>query len=91
MIRCGQRADAHHHPDHDQPDDQRPGQDGLVGLAGPAAHQPLGRLAVAQPDGLEDLGGEVDPQGLVAIGMMSAEEARELHAMETSGAASSGG
>jgi hypothetical protein len=56
-------------PPYDQPDENEPGepppvQDGLAGLARLAFHQPGGRLAVAQPDRLEQQGGEVDPQGL---------------------------
>ena len=49
-------------PDGNKPDEQGPGQDGLVGLAGLALHQARGGSSVAQPYRLEQQGGEVHPQ-----------------------------
>ena len=49
------------------------------------------RDAIARAGGFRVSDGFISPLDLVAIGMMSAEEAKELHAMETSGAASGGG
>ena len=48
------------------------------------------RDAIARAGGFRLSDGFISPLDLVEIGMMSAEEAKELHAMETSGAASSG-
>ena len=48
------------------------------------------RDAIARAGGFRVSDGFISPLDLVAIGMMSAEEAKELHAMETSGAASGG-
>jgi len=45
------------------------------------------RDAIARAGGFRISDGFISPLDLVAIGMMSADEARELHAMETSGAA----
>ena len=49
------------------------------------------RDAIARAGGFRISDGFISPLDLVAIGMMSAEEAKKLHAMETSGAAKSGG
>ena len=46
------------------------------------------RDAVFRAGGFRISDGFISPLDLVAIGMMTAEEAKELHAMETSGAAS---
>ena len=48
------------------------------------------RDAIARAGGFRLSDGFISPLDLVEIGLMSAEEAKELHAMETSGAASSG-
>jgi uncharacterized membrane protein len=48
------------------------------------------RDAIARAGGFRVSDGFISPLDLVAIGMMSAEEARELHAIETSGAARGG-
>jgi uncharacterized membrane protein len=48
------------------------------------------RDAIARAGGFRLSDGFISPLDLVEIGMMSAEEVKELHAMETSGAASSG-
>jgi uncharacterized membrane protein len=45
------------------------------------------RDAIARANGFRISDGFISPLDLVAIGLMTAEEARELHAMETSGAA----
>jgi len=47
------------------------------------------RDAIARADGSRISDGFISPLDLVGIGLMSAEEARKLHAMETSGAARS--
>ena len=47
------------------------------------------RDAIARADGFRISDGFISPLDLVGIGLMSAEEARKLHAMETSGAARS--
>ena len=49
------------------------------------------RDAIAPAGGFRVSDGFISPLDLVEIGLMSAEEARELHAMETSGAAGGGG
>jgi len=49
------------------------------------------RDAIARAGGFRISDGFISPLDLVAIGLMSAEEAKELHEMETSGAAASGG
>lgn len=49
------------------------------------------RDAIARAGGFRVSDGFISPLDLVTIGMMSAEEAKELHAMETSGAAHGGG
>jgi uncharacterized membrane protein len=46
------------------------------------------RDAIARAGGFRISDGFISPLDLVAIGMMTAEEAKELHVMETSGAAS---
>ena len=48
------------------------------------------RDAIARAGGFRLSDGFISPLDLVEIGLMSAEEAKELHAMETSGAATSG-
>ena len=48
------------------------------------------RDAIARAGGFRISDGFISPLDLVEIGLMSAEEAKELHAMETSGAATSG-
>ena len=48
------------------------------------------RDAIARAGGFRVSDGFISPLDLVAIGMMSAEEAKELHAMETSGTVSGG-
>jgi hypothetical protein len=48
------------------------------------------RDAIARAGGFRLSDGFISPLDLVAIGLMSAGEAKELHAMETSGAASGG-
>jgi uncharacterized membrane protein len=48
------------------------------------------RDAIARAGGFRLSDGFISPLDLVAIGLMSAEEATELHAMETSGAARGG-
>src|SRR6185295_11972964 len=53
-----QRADRHHQPDKDEPAEDPAGQDRLAGRPGSAFHQPLDRLAVPEPDGLDRHGGE---------------------------------
>ena len=45
------------------------------------------RDAIARANGFRISDGFISPLDLVAIGLMTAEEAEELHAMETSGAA----
>jgi uncharacterized membrane protein len=45
------------------------------------------RDAIARANGFRISDGFISPLDLVAIGLMTAEEAKELHAMETSGAA----
>jgi len=45
------------------------------------------RDAIARANGFRISDGFISPLDLVAIGLMSAEEAKDLHAMETSGAA----
>ena len=47
------------------------------------------RDAIARAGGFRISDGFISPLDLVAIGLMTAEEAKELHAMETSGAAGS--
>jgi uncharacterized membrane protein len=47
------------------------------------------RDAIARAGGFRISDGFISPLDLVAIGLVTAEEARELHAMETSGAAKS--
>lgn len=47
------------------------------------------RDAIARAGGFRLSDGFISPLDLVAIGLLTAEEARELHAMETSGAAKS--
>jgi uncharacterized membrane protein len=47
------------------------------------------RDAIARASGFRISDGFISPLDLVEIGLMSAEEARDLHAMETSGAAGS--
>jgi uncharacterized membrane protein len=47
------------------------------------------RDAIARANGFRISDGFISPLDLIAIGLMTAEEAEELHAMETSGAASS--
>jgi uncharacterized membrane protein len=47
------------------------------------------RDAIARAGGFRISDGFISPLDLVAIGLMSAEDAKELHAMETSGAAKS--
>jgi uncharacterized membrane protein len=47
------------------------------------------RDAIARAGGFRISDGFISPLDLVAIGLMTAEEARELHAMETAGAAKS--
>ena len=49
------------------------------------------RDAIARAGGFRISDGFISPLDLVEIGLMSAEEAKELHAMETSGAAGGGG
>ena len=49
------------------------------------------RDAIARAGGFRISDGFISPLDLVKIGMMSAEEARELHAMETAGAVSGAG
>jgi uncharacterized membrane protein len=49
------------------------------------------RDAIARAGGFRLSDGFISPLDLVEIGLMSAEEAKELHAMETSGAAGGGG
>jgi uncharacterized membrane protein len=49
------------------------------------------RDAIARAGGFRISDGFISPLDLVAIGMMSADEARDLHEMETSGAADGGG
>jgi hypothetical protein len=46
------------------------------------------RDAIARAGGFRISDGFISPLDLVAIGMMTAEEAKELHAMETENAAS---
>ena len=48
------------------------------------------RDAIARAGGFRVSDGFISPLDLVEIGLMSAEEAKELHAMETSGAAGGG-
>ena len=48
------------------------------------------RDAIARAGGFRLSDGFISPLDLVGIGLMSAEEAKELHAMETSGAAGGG-
>jgi uncharacterized membrane protein len=48
------------------------------------------RDAIARAGGFRISDGFISPLDLAGIGLMSAEEAKELHAMETSGAATSG-
>ena len=48
------------------------------------------RDAIARANGFRLSDGFISPLDLVEIGLMSAGEAKELHAMETSGAASGG-
>jgi hypothetical protein len=45
------------------------------------------RDAIARANGFRISDGFISPLDLVAIGLMTAEEAKDLHAMETSGAA----
>jgi len=45
------------------------------------------RDAIARANGFRISDGFISPLDLVAIGLMTAEEANDLHAMETSGAA----
>ena len=47
--------------------------------------------AIARAGGFRISDGFISPLDLVEIGLLSAEEAKELHAMETSGAAGGGG
>ena len=47
------------------------------------------RDAIARAGGFRVSDGFISPLDLVAIGLMTAEEAKELHAMETAGAAKS--
>jgi len=47
------------------------------------------RDAIARAGGFRVSDGFISPLDLVAIGLMTAEEANELHAMETAGAAKS--
>jgi hypothetical protein len=47
------------------------------------------RDAIARAGGFRVSDGFISPLDLVAIGLMTAEEAEELHAMETAGAAKS--
>jgi uncharacterized membrane protein len=47
------------------------------------------RDAIARANGFRISDGFISPLDLVAIGLMTAEEAKDLHAMETSGAAKS--
>jgi uncharacterized membrane protein len=47
------------------------------------------RDAIARANGFRISDGFISPLDLVAIGLMTAEEAKDLHTMETSGAASS--
>ena len=49
------------------------------------------RDAIARAGGFRLSDGFISPLDLVAIGMMSAEEAKELHEMETANAATGGG
>ena len=46
------------------------------------------RDAIARAGGFRLSDGFISPLDLVEIGLMSADEAKDLHAMETSGAAS---
>ena len=65
-----------------EPDEQRPGQERLVRGPRLALHEPLGRLAVAQADRLEDLDREVHEQRLERDERDAAEHVEDAGAQE---------